>query len=98
MGAKPSQGFSPTPFFQCFHFRPLRHLDCLSPIRSLIRSFRDAETESIFLGIRSKKFQAIEKVAIRKLFQLHALTAARAQHAARGTGTLTVAVRDGTYF
>jgi proteic killer suppression protein len=38
----------------------------------VIRSFRDAETENIFLGIGSKKFQAIEKVAIRKLFQLHA--------------------------
>jgi proteic killer suppression protein len=38
----------------------------------VIRSFRDAETEKAFLGIRSRKFQAIEKIAIRKLFQLHA--------------------------
>jgi addiction module HigA family antidote len=38
----------------------------------VIRSFRNAETERIFLGIRSKKFQAIEKVAARKLFQLYA--------------------------
>jgi proteic killer suppression protein len=38
----------------------------------VIRSFRDAETERIFLGARSRKFQAIEKTAIRKLFQLHA--------------------------
>ena len=38
----------------------------------MIRSFRDAETEKAFFGIRSRKFQAIEKAAIRKLFQLHA--------------------------
>ena len=38
----------------------------------MIRSFRDAETEQVFLGIRSRRFQAIEKTAIRKLFQLHA--------------------------
>ena len=37
----------------------------------VIRSFRDIESEKIFLGIRSRKFQAIEKAAIRKLFQLH---------------------------
>jgi proteic killer suppression protein len=38
----------------------------------VIRFFRDAETEQVFLGIRSRRFQAIEKTAIRKLFQLHA--------------------------
>ena len=38
----------------------------------MIRSFRDAETEQVFLGIRSRRFQAVEKTAIRKLFQLHA--------------------------
>ena len=38
----------------------------------MIRSFRDAETEKLFLGIRSRTFQAIEKIAMRKLFQLHA--------------------------
>jgi proteic killer suppression protein len=38
----------------------------------VIRSFRDAETEQVFLGIRSRRFQAVEKTAIRKLFQLHA--------------------------
>lgn len=38
----------------------------------MIRFFRDAETEQVFLGIRSRRFQAIEKTAIRKLFQLHA--------------------------
>lgn len=40
--------------------------------KEVIRSFRDGESEGIFRGIRSKKFQAIEKIAIRKLFQLHA--------------------------
>jgi toxin HigB-1 len=38
----------------------------------VIRSFRDAEAEKIFAGIRSVKFQAIGNVAIRKLFQVHA--------------------------
>jgi len=36
----------------------------------VIRSFRDSDTENIFLGIGSKRFRAVEKVAIRKLFQL----------------------------
>jgi plasmid maintenance system killer protein len=38
----------------------------------VIRSFRDAETEKVFNGIGSRRFQAIEKTAIRKLFQIHA--------------------------
>jgi hypothetical protein len=32
----------------------------------------DAETENIFLGLGSKRFQGVGKTAIRKLFQLHA--------------------------
>lgn len=40
----------------------------------LIRSFRNRETEDVFREIRSRRFRAIEKVAIRKLFQLHAAT------------------------
>jgi len=40
--------------------------------KTVNRSFRDTETQKVFLGIRSRKFQAIEKIAIRKLFQLHA--------------------------
>lgn len=40
--------------------------------RGVIRFFRDGETEKVFLGTRSRKFQAIERIAIRKLFQLHA--------------------------
>jgi proteic killer suppression protein len=42
----------------------------------MIRSFRDAETGKIFAGIGSKKFQAFEKTAIRKLFHLNRATAA----------------------
>jgi toxin HigB-1 len=41
----------------------------------MIRSFRDAETEKVFAGIRAKTFQAIGKVAIRKLFQVHSARA-----------------------
>ena len=59
--------------------------------RDVIRSFRDAETEKIFLGIRSKKFQAIEKVAIRKLFQLHA---ARSLHDLRAPGNSLEALKE----
>ncbi|HWB98656.1 MAG TPA: type II toxin-antitoxin system RelE/ParE family toxin [Bryobacteraceae bacterium] len=38
----------------------------------MIRSFQDTETEKIFWGIRNRKFQGVEKTAIRKPFQLHA--------------------------
>jgi len=38
---------------------------------NMIRSFRGAETEKIFRQQSSKKFQSIEKTAIRKLFQIH---------------------------
>ena len=37
----------------------------------MIRSFRDAETENIFQQQFSRKFQAIQKIAIRKLFHLN---------------------------
>ncbi len=37
----------------------------------VICSFRDAETEKIFQQEFSRKFQAIEKIAIRKLFHLN---------------------------
>jgi proteic killer suppression protein len=40
----------------------------------VIRSFKNKETEDIFHERRSRRFAAIEKVAIRKLFQLHAAT------------------------
>jgi toxin HigB-1 len=40
-------------------------------INLVIRSFACRDTESIFNGIRSRKFQTIERVAYRKLIQLH---------------------------
>jgi proteic killer suppression protein len=43
----------------------------------MIRSFRNAETERIFQQQFSKTFQAIEKIAIRKLFHLNRATALR---------------------
>jgi proteic killer suppression protein len=57
----------------------------------VIRSFRDAETERIFLGIRSKKFQAIEKAAVRKLFQLYA---AKSLQDLRSPGSSLEALKD----
>ncbi|MCX6626543.1 MAG: type II toxin-antitoxin system RelE/ParE family toxin [Candidatus Solibacter sp.] len=43
----------------------------------MIRSFRDAETGKIFQQRFSKKFHAIEKIAIRKLFHLNRAIALR---------------------
>src|SRR5277367_4011273 len=40
-------------------------------INPVIRSFRCSETEKIFNGLRSRKFQAVEKTAYRRLAQLH---------------------------
>jgi len=59
--------------------------------KGVIRSFRDAETKKIFLGIRSKKFQAIQKVAARKLFQLYA---ARSLHDLRAPGNSLEPLKD----
>lgn len=40
----------------------------------MIRSFRDAETEKVFKQVFSKKFQAIERIASRKLYLLNRAT------------------------
>jgi proteic killer suppression protein len=37
----------------------------------MIRGFRNRNTQNIFEGIRVKEFQAIERVALRKLIQLN---------------------------
>jgi proteic killer suppression protein len=37
----------------------------------MIRSFRCSDTEKIFQGIRTKTFQNIGEIALRKLIQLH---------------------------
>jgi len=56
----------------------------------MIRSFRDSETEKIFNEITTRKFQAIEKIAIRKLFQLHA---AKSLHDLRSPGSALEALK-----
>jgi len=43
----------------------------------MIRSFRSIETEKLFRYQHSKRFRAIERVALRKLLQLHAATELR---------------------
>jgi proteic killer suppression protein len=40
----------------------------------VIRSFRSKETEELFHYRHSRRFQAFERVALRKLLQLHAAT------------------------
>jgi toxin HigB-1 len=43
----------------------------------VIQSFRCEETERLFHYQRSKRFRAFERVALRKLLQLHAATELR---------------------
>ena len=43
----------------------------------MIRSFACKETDELFRYQRSKRFRAIERVALRKLLQLHAATELR---------------------
>ena len=43
----------------------------------MIQSFRSRETEELFNYQHSKRFRAIERVALRKLLQLHAATELR---------------------
>jgi proteic killer suppression protein len=43
----------------------------------VIQSFRSQETEALFHYQRSKRFRSIERVALRKLLQLHAATELR---------------------
>jgi toxin HigB-1 len=40
----------------------------------LIRSFRSKDTEELFQYHHAQRFQAFERVALRKLLQLHAAT------------------------
>lgn len=37
----------------------------------MIKSFKDSETQNIFNGINSKKYNAIQKIAKRKLDMIH---------------------------
>ena len=43
----------------------------------MIQSFASAETEELFHYQHSRRFRAIERVALRKLLQLHAATELR---------------------
>lgn len=43
----------------------------------MIRSFRSKETEELFHYHETKRFRAFERVALRKLLQLHAATELR---------------------
>jgi toxin HigB-1 len=43
----------------------------------VIQSFRSRETEELFHYLRSKRFGSIERIALRKLLQLHAATELR---------------------
>lgn len=44
----------------------------------MIRSFADSETERLFITGRSKKFQTIERVALRKLEMIEATVSVEA--------------------
>ncbi len=59
--------------------------------KSLIRTFRNRETEDIFRQIRSGRFRAIANVAIRKLFHPHA---ARSLHDLRSPGNALEALKS----
>jgi proteic killer suppression protein len=57
----------------------------------VIVSFRDSETEKIFHGIRSRKWEAVAKVAYRKLAILHS---ASALHDLKSPGLHLEALRE----
>ena len=40
----------------------------------MIRTFRSQETEDLFQYLHSRRFRSIERVALRKLLQIHAAT------------------------
>jgi toxin HigB-1 len=57
----------------------------------VIVSFKDSEAEKIFNGVRSRKFEAIAKVAYRKLAILHS---AAALHDLKSPGLQLEALRE----
>jgi toxin HigB-1 len=58
---------------------------------NVIVSFKDAETEKIFNGIRSRKFEVVAKAAYRKLAILHS---AAALHDLKSPGLQLEALRE----
>ena len=58
----------------------------------LIRSFRSSDTEKLFKGERVARFRNIERVALRRLFQLHS---AKTLSDLRGVGnSLEILAKD----
>ena len=57
----------------------------------MIRSFKSSETETLFAELKTRRFQGIEKVAVRKLQQLHA---AKSLNDLRGAGNSLEALKD----
>ncbi len=57
----------------------------------MIATFKDAETERIFNGARSRRFEGLAKTAYRKLAVLHS---AAALHDLRGPGLQLEALRE----
>jgi proteic killer suppression protein len=57
----------------------------------VITSFKDGETEKIFNGLRSRKFEAIAKTAYRKLAFLHS---ANTLHDLKSPGMQLEALKD----
>ena len=57
----------------------------------MISSFKDAEAERIFNGLRSQRFEAIAKTAYRKLAILHS---ARTLHDLKSPGLHLEALKD----
>ena len=57
----------------------------------MIVSFHDSDTEKIFNGLRSRKFQAVAQAAYRKLAILHS---ARALHDLKSPGLQLEVLRD----
>ena len=57
----------------------------------MISSFKDAEAEKIFNGLRSRKFEAIAKTAYRKLAVLHS---AGTLHDLKAPGLRLEALKD----
>ncbi len=59
--------------------------------RSVIKSFKEADAERIFNGLRTRRFEAIAKTAYRKMALLHSATTL---HDLKGPGLHLEALKD----
>jgi proteic killer suppression protein len=64
-------GLTPATVTMVYPIDPLTFIAYRYTINYVIRSFRDTEAEKIFGQQFSKKFQAIEKIALRKLIHIN---------------------------